>query len=425
MNIKKTIIFLTFSLHAPSVFAYLDPGSGSALVGFFSTMIGSLWFALVTVYYRLKSPSSHADNFEIDDKSIVLFSEGGAYWGTFRPLVSELLKQKIVFRYFTLDFNDPALKIDSQYMKSKRLSLNSLNLSQINTLRANCLIATTPNIGVPNYPIKKSPYVGLLIHIFHHLGDISIYKKNSLDYYDYVILGGDFQKKAIRQLENKRKLKKKPLVPLGLLYLDDLDKSAIYMDGYRTRRRKKTILIGSSWGEKGCLRHFGTDFISKLANAGFDIIIRPHPQSLKTEPEFLNKCRKELNSHDIRWDMKIDPSQSMHESDILISDTSSLRFDYACLYSKPVITLNIPKENLLAYERADLIESWYETASYQIGPVIGHESMFRIDLVVAEILDTYQALDHPVFKKEIVQNFGNCASAIVNHLVQLNTRGLQ
>ncbi|MFT5813719.1 MAG: hypothetical protein ACI9VT_001473 [Psychroserpens sp.] len=419
-NSTKFIALSSLLLYSNATFAYLDPGSGSAIVGVITATIGSIWFSLKSLFYRLKGQTNANDIINIDEKSIVLFSEGKAYWGTFKLLVDELIQQKITFRYFTLDMHDPALEIDNKYMQSKRLSLGSINMAEINNVKAKCVISTTPNIGCPSYPVKKSPQNDRLIHVFHHVGDISIYKKNSLDFYDEVILVGDFQELAIRELEKLRGLKEKTLVSLGALYLDELVKNKFTPPEETKANNKPTVLIGSSWGKKGCLQNYGTEFINQLANAGFRVIIRPHPQSVKSETEFLNQCKKSTIHPNITWDSAVSPSQSMYESDILISDTSSLRFDYAFLYEKPIITLEIDNNNLSEFEHADLDSNWYKQAALQIGAVVDQNSIAQISDIVSSTLAIDMSSDIKAFKEKTVVNFGVSAPKIVQYVDKVN-----
>lgn len=419
----SVLVIVTLTLYSNSAFAYLDPGSGSALVGVITATIGSLIFSIRTLFYRLTGQTKSFNNVRIDEKSIVLFSEGKAYWGTFKPLINELIRQEIPFRYFTLDIYDPALKIDNKYMKSKRLTLGSFNMSEINNVNAKCVVSTSPNIGCKGYPVKKSSNNEKLIHVFHHVGDISIYKKHSLDFYDEVILVGDFQKKAITDLEKRRVLKQKRLISLGALYLDDLVYNKRKLSDDKRNRETPTVLVGSSWGEKGCLRNYGTKFITQLADEGFNVIVRPHPQSKISEPEFLKECQTSTEHPNIVWDMSTSPSGAMNDSDLLISDTSALRFDYAFLYEKPIITLDIKREILSEFEQSDLKENWYDFAAHQIGTVVDHDSIPQISAIVSTSLKSDMSSNIAAFREKTVKNFGCSARPIVEYLSQLNETG--
>jgi hypothetical protein len=408
---------LVLLVHTQPVYAYLDPGSGSALVSVITATLGSLWYAARSFYYFITRDKTVPEYSVSQEKSLVIFSEGKAYWGTFRPLIEELIQQKIPFRYRTLDLSDPGLTIESQYMQSKLLFLNSFSLTALRKIEAPVMIATTPNIGCEGYPIQKPQNVGNLMHIFHHVGDISVYRKNSLDHYDSVILAGDFQRKSIQTLEQLRGLYSKSLIALGLPYLDDLYQNRPSFEPSINERA--TILIGSSWGEKGCLRTYGTEFIRALTAAGFDLIIRPHPQSYIHEPEFIEQCKRETVGQFVIWDEEISPSKAMHQSQLLISDTSSLRFDYAFLYEKPIISLEIPKENLAEFEAQDLNETWYDLAAEKIGITANAESICDIADIVRTLLSSHTPKDLVQFRDETLVNFGNSAPHIVDYIKTL------
>jgi hypothetical protein len=415
------LALLFFATFSPATYGYLDPGSGSAILGVITAALGALWFTIKQFFYSFTGKNSLTNSLVSQTESLVIFSEGEAYWGTFRPLIEELIKQKIPFRYLTIDVDDPALTIESEFMQAKFVSFSASGRHALSNITAPMMIATTPNIGCAGYPLGKSNNVDNLVHIFHHVGDISVYRKHSLDFYDSVILAGDFQKKSIRQLEAKRGLKEKSLVALGLPYLDNL----VQQRSASPWRKKSspTLLIGSSWGGKGCLRSYGTHFIKALAEQGFNLIIRPHPHSAKFEPEFIAQCKQETQSDFVSWDETISPSQAMAEADLLVSDTSSIRFDFAFLYEKPVITLDIPKKELSEFESQDLHQSWYDDASCAIGPVLEKGNIDNLPMMVRRVLldPDYYAVKE--FRALTIENFGHSASPIVHHLKALSQKG--
>ena len=221
----------------------------------------------------------------MNKSKISLFSEGNMYFSTFMPLVKSFIDKKINISYYTLDPKDEILKIQSEFLKVKYLGYKFISYIRFSLIEAEYLLSTTPNIGTPGYPYQKPKLVKNLVHVFHSISDISIYRKGSLDHYDSIILVGEFQKKSIRELEKKRGLKQKDLLPLGVPYIDHLIKSK-----KATSFSKTTILIASSWGNKGCLRNYGIKFIKELSKKEYDIIVRPHPQSLINEKRFINSC---------------------------------------------------------------------------------------------------------------------------------------
>ena len=72
----------------------------------------------------------------------------------------------------------------------------------------------------------------------------------------------------------------------------------------------------------------------------------------------------------------------MSRADVMISDKSCVRFDFAFLYEKPVITLDIPVRNPELYEVADLGVIWEDTVAARLGEVVSPEDFNNIVPVV-------------------------------------------
>jgi len=415
-------LLFVFAFFPVLAHAYLDPGTGAVLVNLIVAGIATLAFFMKGVFFRIIGKKNSTKSAVKLEAKISLFSEGKQYWGTFEPIISALLKKNIQFSYYTLDIHDPALLIESELMNSKFLGYGNIGLAKASRIKSDVLLATTPNIGSPGYPVQRSPYVRRLIHVLHSLNDISWYKSGSLDHYDEVILGGQYQAKAIIELEERRNLHKKKLVCLGLPYLDTLLKERTTST---ENNQNKTVLIGTSWGSKSLLRHYGTGFIKQLAEYGYDVIVRPHPQSFKFEPNLMEDIRKELSPlSNVLWDTAVSPSQSLSKADVLISDTSALRFDFAFVYEKPVITLHIPSEAVAGYERDDLSEVWMDRAAQSIGMVLDEVQVKDIERYVSQILGMNYEQRIREYRADLLCNLGKSGEAIAEYLYSLVTEGV-
>ena len=415
------------------ILAYLDPGSGSALVGTLIAVAGAGLYSLKSFFYRLvrKPTPEEVEAARNANPDIAIFSEGKNYWGTFKATVEELISRKIHFAYYTLDLHDPALLIDNEYMHSHLFDKNkAAPFQKLAKIKAKVLLATTPNIGSPGYPLVRPEGVEKLVHVFHAFADISAYHIGSLDNYDIVLTVGPHQEKPIREVEKARNLKPKQFVHVGLPYFDaqyhalqlssstcpTCSSAAVALAKEATL--SKTILIAPSWGAKGLLSEYGTDFIVKLAEAGFNVIVRPHPQSYIAEADFIERCKAETaKCPNVVWDSETIGTKSMLASDILISDTSSIRFDYAFLYEKPVITLDIPHEKQLEYEGQFMTEIWTDVAAKRLGRVLGHGDVGDIVEIVKDVLESGAADGVKKLRAETIANLGSSAKAVVNALV--------
>ena len=349
----------------------------------------------------------------MNKSKIGLFSEGNKYLSTFRPLIVSFIEKRIYISYYTLDPKDELLKIESEYLNAKYLGYKLISYIKFSLIEAEYLLSTTPNIGTPGYPFKKPKLVKNLVHLFHSISDISIYKKGSLDHYDSVILAGEFQKKSIRELEKKRGLKQKEFFPLGVPYIDHLIESKREINTQKT-----TILIASSWGNKGCLRNYGINFIKELSKKEYKIIVRPHPHSLIHEKKFINNCKRELlKCENLEWDDSVSPTKSMNISNILISDTSSIRFDFLFIHEKPVITLEIERDEMKGYEREYLDINWTDTSSYDIGPVISKKNINELESKIKFLSNTFNRSKFLNYRNKIIYNFGKGANSITDFFI--------
>ena len=419
-KLRLIYFILIIILCIPSTaFAYLDPGTGNILVYIVISLAGALIFSIKGLFYALigkKGITSKSDkngNFD----HIVLFNEGKNYWSTFKPIVDALIKLKQPFSYYTMDIEDPGLTIEyeNEYMNKRYIGTGNIAYAKMGKLDAYVVLSTTPNIGTDGFPLPRSPKIKHLSHVFHAVSDLCFYHKGSLDHYDSVMLVGEFEIPIIRKLESLRGLPEKHLYPAGLPYLDVL--ASKVPKNLATNGR--TILIAPSWGTKGCLKLYGHKFIQDLAQAGYNIIVRPHPQSWKVETEMLSKIRSVMSKYqNVIWDVDPDGTQSLAKSDIMISDTSSVRFDYIFLYKKPVITLESPMPDPEDFEMADLKESILEKIISEVGVTLNHETIDNIVAVVRGILDKNSlAYDLDEFRDKTIYNFGYSGEVIAEYLV--------
>jgi hypothetical protein len=410
------VLVLSFIFLCPATaHAYLDPGSGNIIIYVLMSLVGTLLYSLKGLFWRLVSPEKN--DAAANHGLISIFSEGKNYWGTFKPIVTALIDAGQPFSYYSMDIDDPGLTIESGLMESKYIGEGSAAFARTGQLRSKIMIATTPNIGTPGFPMPRPPQVASLFHVCHAVDDISLYHRGSLDHYDGVFIVGDFMISGIRELERKRGLKQKRLEPGGLPYLDDL---ASKMKKDRPPTNGNTVLVAPTWGEKGMLAIYGSAFIRKLAEADFDVILRPHPHSWKVEHALMDKIKAELkNVKNIEWDDDPDGSKSLERADIMISEASGVRMDFALLYERPVITVKKELEHPEQYEIADMDKIWMRETELVIGDVLSSDEMENIVPVVRQTLKTAEKRDLKAFRDANVYHFGRSGTVIADCLIAI------
>ena len=410
------MLFILFILLLMPValFGYLDPGSGAVLINLLITAAAALLYSLKGLFFRLLGKKQAAQP-KRQGIQLALLSEGKSYRLSFQPLIEALTAREIHFAYYTLDIEDPLLKIDNPFCHNRFLGFGALGKYRASNLKEALLLSTTPNISCAGYPIKRSPHTRKLIHFFHSLIDLSMYRKGSLDFYDAVILPGDYHIAPIRHLEKLRGLKEKELISLGAPYLDLLAEEKAAQTPFK---QEKCLLVASSWGDKGLLTYCGIEPFLPLAEKGWELIIRPHPQDLKKSPELILKLQKQSAAKpNIIWDFALSGAQSMQKASLMLSDTSSIRFDFAFLYEKPVLSLVIPAAAMPGFERDDLSEIWSEGAAQEIGMVIDSEALRQDpEGYLLQTLQSFDAARIRSYRHALVRHFGTAASAIADYL---------
>jgi CDP-glycerol glycerophosphotransferase (TagB/SpsB family) len=202
---------------------------------------------------------------------------------------------------------------------------------------------TTPGLDV--YQLKKSKYVKNYCHIFHGIGDHCDYRLFGLDYYDSLMIINELNGTYIREIEKKRNLPSKELIVSGSLDLDKMSELVKLLP--KEKSNKFTILVAPTWGPQAIFSKYGTLLIDELLKEDWNIIIRPHPQSLISEKKLIEEIKNTyMENKNIIWDDNVNNLISLNKADVLISDFSGIIFDYAFLFNKPFIYTEYEQRNL-------------------------------------------------------------------------------
>lgn len=323
---------------------YIDPGTGSMLFAILIGIVGAINYVIKVGLVKIKFLLSGGKKVDKNDKKIpyVIFSDNKRYWQIFEPIVREFNDRGIDITYLTMSEDDEALSSKYEHLKAEFIGDDNRAFSKLNFLDASILISTTPGLDV--YQWKRSKNVDHYIHILHSPGDVILYRMFGIDYYDSILLSGEYQIKDVRDLEELRNLPKKDLAITGLPYLDDMKEKLLKLG--EIKNEIPTVLLAPSWGPSAILSKFGEKIIDELINTGFKIIVRPHPQSFTSEKELMDKLmNKYPNSENFEWNRDSDNFEVLRRSDILISDFSSVTYEFALVFDKPIIYANSQFDN--------------------------------------------------------------------------------
>ena len=330
-------VVVLFIIIQSSLFCYIDPGTGSLLFSALFGIIGTLFFLSKALIIKLKT-FSFADKINkkenISKAKIIIYGEDKRYYNVFKPIIEELINLEIPTIYYSSSEDDKIFEIKSDFLKSEFIGTGNKAYAKLNFIEADICLMTTPNLDV--FQLKRSKGVKKYVHITHSSAETSTYCLYSLDFFDAVFLNGEHQIRDIRELENKRNTIIKDLYVVGNPYLDELSKMKETIT--KENNSKKTILIAPSWGMNCLFRRFGEKLLDNIVNSDYNIIIRPHPQSLISDKDIIDKFQNRYkDKNNVEWDFNRVNIYSLSKADIMISDFSGVIFDYAFLFEKPVI----------------------------------------------------------------------------------------
>lgn len=398
---------------------YIDPGTGSML---FSILIGAaatLFFVAKAAWIKLKILlSGKKDCSGIVDasyKTYVIYNEGNQYWNVFKPVADEFEKRKIPLMYYTSSKTDPIFDQKYEFVTSEYIGEGNTAFAKLNMLSAGFVLMTTPGLQV--YQLKRSKNVKHYSHVLHMPNDATTYRLFGLDYFDSVLLTGDYQKDDIRTLEKNRGINSKDLVTVGCSYLDVLSEKINSIPA--EENHVFTVLVSPSWGEVGVLKRFGEKLLDPLAATGWKIIVRPHPQSKKSEADMLKRLEERYKDNaNVEWDYNRDNIYSMKKADIMISDFSGIVFDYTFLCNKPVMYVNTDMD-LRPYDAYDLNKQlWQFSVLEKMGIKLEEKDFANIKEVIQNASDSPElAKQRKIAKETAWMNIGKAGEKIADYMI--------
>lgn len=315
---------------------YIDPGTGSMLFAILIGIIGALSYLLKNLLVKLRFILSGGKRVEANADRIpfVIFSDDKRYWNVFEPVCREFDRRGVDIVYMTASPDDPALNSPYEHVKGEFIGEKNKAFAKLNFLNAVIVLSTTPGLDV--YQWKRSKKVQYYVHMLHAANEVASYRMFGIDYYDALLLSGEYQVRDVRSLEEKRGLPPKELVKIGIPYMDEM--AARLEAKGPAAPHECTVLLAPSWGQSAIFQKYGGKIIEVLLKTGYHIIIRPHPQSFTAEKDLMEKILREYPESDqLEWNRDNDNFEVLRRADILISDFSGVIFDFSLVYDKPVI----------------------------------------------------------------------------------------
>ncbi len=275
------------------------------------------------------------------ERQICFYCEGPNYWPHLQPIVEALMSQtdkKI--NYVSSDPTDPGLVITHPNFNGFLIGYGFIRNYFFENLNCQLVIMTMPDLD--QYQVKKSNKVGKFIYVHHSLvSHHMVYRPKAFDAFDVIFCSGPHHEVEIKAMINHWQMPDKQLIKHGYGRLD----SIIAHTKPREPNHVPVILVAPTWGENGTLEQMGEQLIDVLMTLPYHVILRPHPQTVKLARPVIDAILKRYgNDERFTFESGVSSEESLHQSDLMISDWSGAALEYALGLKKPVLFIDVPRK---------------------------------------------------------------------------------
>ena len=355
------------------------------------------------------------------DRSFVFYLENESDFIFFKPIVEKLTQEydtKIC--YVTSSKTDPMLNCNNKNILSFYVGDGVARSNFFINLKATIMVMTMPDLET--FHIKRSKvYPVHYVYIFHSLNSTQrAYKKTAFDNFDTIFCIGNYQIIEIQTRERKFNLRGKKLIKHGYGRLDTLINEVLNTNIRKNASDKKVVLIAPSWGDYGLIETKGQEIVSTLLDSGFDVILRPHPVTLKKSNKIIQKIEKEFKDNlNFKLETDIRSTESWFLCDCMISDLSGAAIEYAFAFEKPVLYVVTPEK--IVQENEIGLVPLEEKIRSEIGEIVSLSQLSLIPSKINQFLLSQNKFKEKIQKlrEETIFNIGNSGEQGAKHLLEL------
>lgn len=295
--------------------------------------------------YRKKEKEDYKRFLKTEGKRIVFYSEKNGFYKYYKNIIEEIIRRtNIVIHYITSDPLDEVFKMENEQFKPYYIGDNRMIVLMMK-METDIMVMTTPDLD--NFQLKRS-YVKKDIEYVYVPHDVNspnlCFHKNALDHFDTIFVSGPQNKAEIEEREQKFNLSVKRIIEWGSGVIDNMTRDYEKMKG--TGRGQKTILIAPSWQKDNILESCIEQMLDRLIQTDYQIIVRPHPQFVRHFEGRINALSAKYESFGVEFQKDFSSNKTVYTADLLITDWSSISFEYTFSTFKPVLFINTPMKIL-------------------------------------------------------------------------------
>ena len=343
--------------------------------------------AVISPEDKKREKADYKRFFHVANKHLVFYAESGGFYKYFQGIMEWLLAHSnVTIHYVTNDPKDEVFSLAENNPHIRAYYIGPIKIIPLfMKMDADVVVMTTPDLGT--YQLKRSYVRKDVEYIYVDHGTSSIHmvlRKGAFDNFDTIFLAGSFQIPEHRKTEEIYGLKAKTLVPTGYAYLGEL------MRKYQERPKAEgvQILLAPSYQKDNILDSCLDELLAGLKQVdGIRLILRPHPQYVRRFPEKMRTIEEKYKSENwIVLDTDFSKAPALYESDIVITDWSSISYEFSLVTKRPSIQINTPPKIINTdYEKIGIVATDI-TFRDRIGVSVDPDKLSSIADVVNEVI---------------------------------------
>lgn len=360
--------------------------------------------------------------FSIVNKHLVFYSAKSGFYKYFEDVIEELIRvSNVTIHYVTSDPNDAIFELAKEKPQIKPYYIGEKKLiTLMMKMDADIVVMTMPDLE--NFHIKRS-YIRKdieYVYMYHGITNSHmVAQKGCFDHYDTIFCVGPHQIYEIRETESMYSLPPKNLIECGYPLIEK--EATIYENKKNKFNEEKTITIAPSWQKDNILDSCIDELIPSILSQEYKIFIRPHPEYCKRYPQRLERLKERLSNYVGKsLEFQLDFSTSILETDLLITDWSTIAYEFAFITTKPVLFIDTPMKVLNP-----------EYINYQFQPVdITWRKEVGKSLLITNLANAKNEIAHMLIsnreysvrlrkmRAEVLYNFGYSSQIAAHYLLQ-------
>ncbi|MDR0848705.1 MAG: YidC/Oxa1 family membrane protein insertase [Propionibacteriaceae bacterium] len=278
-------------------------------------------------------------------KEVIFYSEGSGFWKYFAGIINQLAHDGIHVHYVTSDAEDKVFSRRSDHLTPYYVGAKAL-IPFMMQLDADIVVMTLPDLE--KYHIKRSLVRKDMEYIYldHGVGSFHLMlREGALDHFDTIFCNGPNHVAEVRQTEDVYDLAPKKLAEVGFPLFDDMIASLEAQGGFPVND-PPVALIAPSWQPENILELCLDETVTPLVEAGFHVIVRPHPEFVKRFGDRVRAMQVNFADHidsgavEIQTDFS--SSSTVYNANVLVTDWSTIAAEFCFTTLKPTIFINTP-----------------------------------------------------------------------------------